>query len=72
LTATDLQQLGCIDGIVREPEGGAHLDHEAAARFLDEALQRGLAELKKQPVSDLLNSRYKKFRNMAQYFRTEG
>jgi len=72
LTATDLQQLGCIDGIVPEPEGGAHLDHEAAAGFLDEALQKGLAELKKQPVSDLLNSRYKKFRNMAQYFRTEG
>ena len=33
LTATDLQQLGCIDGIVPEPEGGAHLDHEAAAAF---------------------------------------
>ena len=72
LTATDLQQLGCIDGIVPEPEGGAHLDHEAAAASLDAALQKGLAELKKQPVSDLLESRYKKFRNMAQYFRTEG
>ena len=72
LTATDLQQLGCIDGIVPEPEGGAHLDHEAAAASLDAALQKGLAELKKQPVTDLVESRYKKFRNMAQYFRTEG
>ena len=50
LTATDLQQLGCIDGIVPEPEGGAHLDHEAAAASLDAALQKGLAEVKKQPV----------------------
>jgi acetyl-CoA carboxylase carboxyl transferase subunit alpha len=72
LTATDLQQLGCIDGMVPEPEGGAHLDHEAAAAFLDAALHKALAEVKKQPVADLVESRYKKFRNMAQYFRTEG
>jgi acetyl-CoA carboxylase carboxyl transferase subunit alpha len=72
LTATDLQQLGCIDGIVPEPEGGAHLDHEAAAALLDEALQKSLAELKKQTAFDLVASRYNKFRNMAQFFRTEG
>jgi len=72
LTATDLRELGCIDGMVSEPEGGAHLDHEAAAALLDEALQENLAELKKQPVSDLVASRYNKFRHMAQFFRTEG
>src|SRR6266705_2043511 len=30
ITASDLSELGCIDGIVPEPEGGAHADHEAA------------------------------------------
>ena len=35
ITATDLEELGCIDDIVPEPEGGAHRDHEAAAALLE-------------------------------------
>jgi acetyl-CoA carboxylase carboxyl transferase subunit alpha len=71
ITATDLSELGCIDGIVPEPEGGAHRDYEAAASLLDIALQKHLAELNKLPVSELLESRYNKFRNIAQFFNTE-
>jgi acetyl-CoA carboxylase carboxyl transferase subunit alpha len=71
ITATDLSELGCIDGIVPEPEGGAHRDHEAAANLLDASLQQHLSELKKMPTADLLVSRYNKFRAIAQFFRTE-
>ena len=71
ITATDLSELGCIDGIVPEPEGGAHRDHEAAANLLDASLQKHLAELEKMPTSDLLVSRYNKFRAIAQFFKTE-
>jgi len=71
ITASDLSELGCIDGIVPEPEGGAHRDHEAAANLLDVTLQKHLAELKKMPTADLLVSRYNKFRTMAQFFKTE-
>jgi acetyl-CoA carboxylase carboxyl transferase subunit alpha len=71
ITATDLSELGCIDGIVPEPEGGAHRDHEAAANLLDITLQKHLAELKKLPVPELLESRYNKFRTIAQFFKTE-
>jgi acetyl-CoA carboxylase carboxyl transferase subunit alpha len=71
ITAEDLKELGCIDGIVSEPEGGAHVDHEAAALLLDAALQKNLAELKKNPVNELLDSRYAKFRNMAQFLKVE-
>jgi acetyl-CoA carboxylase carboxyl transferase subunit alpha len=71
ITATDLSELGCIDDIVPEPEGGAHRDYEAAANLLDVSLQKHFAELKKLPVRELLESRYDKFRNMAQYFKTE-
>jgi len=71
ITANDLSELGCIDGIVPEPEGGAHRDHEAAANLLDITLQKHLAELKKMPPSELLASRYNKFRVMAQFFTTE-
>jgi acetyl-CoA carboxylase carboxyl transferase subunit alpha len=66
-----LKELGCIDGIVSEPEGGAHLDHEAAALLLDASLQKNLAELKKSSIKELLDSRYTKFRNMAQFLQVE-
>src|SRR6201984_2051853 len=43
ITATDLQELGCIDAIIPEPPGGAHADAGAAAKLVDEALQSNLA-----------------------------
>jgi acetyl-CoA carboxylase carboxyl transferase subunit alpha len=71
ITAPDLSELGCIDDIVPEPEGGAHRDHEAAANLLDASLQKHFADLKKLPAGELVASRYDKFRNMAQFFRAE-
>jgi len=71
ITAADLNELGCIDDIVPEPEGGAHRDHEAAANLLDAALARHYAELKKISPAELVVSRYNKFRTIAQFFKTE-
>jgi acetyl-CoA carboxylase carboxyl transferase subunit alpha len=71
ITAKDLTEMGCVDGIVPEPAGGAQLDHEAAAALLDQSLQKHLSELKKSAVKELVASRYQKFRNMAQFFRVE-
>src|SRR5277367_4466050 len=71
ITATDLSELGCIDDIVPEPEGGAHRDHEAAANLLDVSLQKHFSELKTLPVPELLVSRYNKFRTIAQFFEIE-
>jgi acetyl-CoA carboxylase carboxyl transferase subunit alpha len=68
ITATDLKELGIIDEIVKEPEGGAHTDLEAAAQFLDEVLDRQLTELMTEPVKHLVEARYKKFRQMGQFF----
>jgi acetyl-CoA carboxylase carboxyl transferase subunit alpha len=72
ITAKDLNDLGCIDGIIPEPAGGAHTDHAQAAELLDAALQQHLSALKKMPAGELLDTRYKKFRNMAQFFQVEG
>ena len=47
ITANDLKELGCIDDIVPEPEGGAHLDHEQAATLLDAALSKHYADIRK-------------------------
>jgi len=71
ITASDLRELGCIDGVVPEPEGGAHSNHEAAAALLDSTLQSNLCEVKRMPLSSLIASRYNKFRNMAQFFTPE-
>ena len=48
--------LGIIDEIVPEPEGGAHIDHEATARLLDPVLDRSLGDLAAIPVPELLRS----------------
>jgi acetyl-CoA carboxylase carboxyl transferase subunit alpha len=68
ITAKDLKELGIVDEIVAEPEGGAHTDHEGAARFLDEVLDRQLTALTNQPIRELLAARYEKFRKMGQFF----
>ncbi len=68
ITARDLKELGIIDEIVPEPEGGAHTDPEAAARILDEVLDRELMVLSNQPVKVLVSARYEKFRRMGQFF----
>ncbi|MBZ5720491.1 MAG: acetyl-CoA carboxylase carboxyltransferase subunit alpha [Acidobacteriia bacterium] len=71
ITAKDLSELGCIDDIVPEPEGGAHLDHEAAAALLDEALVKHFAQVRALPAAELVASRYNKFRHMAQFLQVE-
>jgi acetyl-CoA carboxylase carboxyl transferase subunit alpha len=68
ITATDLKELGIVDEIVAEPEAGAHTDYEAAARLLDIVLDRQLVMLTNEPVKDLLEARYQKFRNMGRFF----
>lgn len=68
ITAKDLEELGCIDEIVPEPEGGAHSDHEAAAALLSAALMKHFAEVTAMPVPQLVATRYDKFRRMAQFY----
>ena len=67
ITATDCSELGCIDDIVPEPEGGAHRDHEAAANLLDVSLQKHLCRTEENAPAELVASRYNKFRTIAQF-----
>jgi len=68
ITAPDLLALKLVDEIVPEPEGGAHLDHQAAAQLLDPVLQRSLEELSRIPPAELTDRRYQKFRQMGNFF----
>ena len=68
ITAKDLKEMGIVDEIVPEPEGGAHTDYEGAAKLLDSVLDHQLVSLSNQSLKNLLDARYKKFRDMAQFF----
>ncbi len=57
-------ELGVIDGIVPEPEGGAHTDPAAAARMLAEALRDALDDLVDVPGDELRRRRRAKFRSL--------
>jgi acetyl-CoA carboxylase carboxyl transferase subunit alpha len=64
LTSPDLLRFGIIDQIVREPSGGAHTNHDLAARLLDEPLSHALSEVSAMNPADRLEARYRKFRVM--------
>ncbi|MDQ4041655.1 MAG: acetyl-CoA carboxylase carboxyltransferase subunit alpha [Actinomycetota bacterium] len=57
-------ELGVIDAIVPEPDGGAHEDHDEAARLLAEALREALEELDGVPGEELRRSRRARFRSL--------
>ncbi|GLH68761.1 acetyl-coenzyme A carboxylase carboxyl transferase subunit alpha [Geothrix rubra] len=64
LTAPDLLDLGVIDGIVKEPLGGAHSDFDAAAAALKEAVVEAFSELAELDAGQLVEERYQKFARM--------
>jgi len=67
ITAPDLMKLGVIDGVIKEPAGGAQKNHAVAAANVKKAVLAALKELKKVPVDDLLEARYAKFRAMGNF-----
>jgi acetyl-CoA carboxylase carboxyl transferase subunit alpha len=57
-------ELGVIDAIVPEPEGGAHTDVDGAARLLKEAIVEQLDDLDDLPGEELRRRRRAKFRSL--------
>ena len=66
LTAQDLRRGGIVQGVLREPEGGAHTDWQAAFRTVDAALKKELAALDRLSPRALAQQRYEMFRAMGQ------
>ena len=63
ITASDLRELGVVDEVVQEPDGGAHYDPAAAAKSLREAVLGALGRLQDVPHDQLLEDRYQKLRS---------
>ena len=68
ITAKDLYKFGIIDEIVKEPLGGAHQNIDVMATTLKEALVRSLHELKKISPDELVDKRYKKYREIGKFY----
>jgi acetyl-CoA carboxylase carboxyl transferase subunit alpha len=60
-------ELGVVDKVVSEPEGGAQTDHDEAARLLAESLGEALAELGGLDPDERRRLRHRKFRTMGLY-----
>jgi acetyl-CoA carboxylase carboxyl transferase subunit alpha len=63
-TARFCRDLGVIDGIVAEPSGGAHRDHDRAATLLGDAIEAELDAIDEQAPEDRRLARRAKFREM--------
>ena len=57
-------ELGVIDGIVPEPDGGAHSDPAGAAKLLGEAIRDSLEDLEPLPADELKRRRRARFRSL--------
>jgi acetyl-CoA carboxylase carboxyl transferase subunit alpha len=57
-------ELGIIDAIVPEPEGGAHTDYDAAAQLLATSLEASLSEIEQIPSEELRRRRRDRYRGL--------
>lgn len=71
LTAGDLMKLGIIDGIIKEPLGGAHRDPVQTSENVKIALAESLDGLSKYSKNELVEKRYKKFRTIGAFENTK-
>lgn len=67
ITAADLKKLGVIDGIIKEPAGGAQKNHELAVAAVKKAVLSALAELKGLSAEELVNRRYDRLQAMGRF-----
>ena len=64
LTAPDLLEIGVIDEIVPEPDGGAHRNPDKAAEIIKERILVHLKELQNLNPEEIVNQRINKFGKM--------
>ena len=67
-TAGDVKLLGCVDDVLLEPRGGTQNDPDATMAMVGEKLRYHLNELRALPLDVMLEQRYTKFRNIAQFY----
>ena len=64
LTASDMKKLKLIDGIIKEPFGGAHSNREEAFKIVEKQILKSFEELNKLSVKELVQQRMDKYSDM--------
>ena len=67
LTSNDMKRLKLIDGIIKEPLGGAHNDREKTYRSVELAILKAFNELNTLSTSKLVKQRMEKYSKMGVY-----
>jgi len=66
ITAPDLLKLKIIEGIIKEPLGGAHNDHKLIGSNVAKEIETFIKENEKKSKEQIINERYEKFRKIGQ------
>lgn len=66
ITASHLMELSVVDGVIKEPVGGAHKDHDSAAKFFKDAVIEQFKELGQLSEKEILDQRYQRFRDLGE------
>jgi acetyl-CoA carboxylase carboxyl transferase subunit alpha len=61
ITAQDLDTLGVIDVVIREPVGGAHRDREGTIQAAGDAIAKALAEFEGKSPAEIRSLRHDRF-----------
>ncbi|REE82803.1 acetyl-CoA carboxylase carboxyl transferase subunit alpha [Lutibacter oceani] len=67
LTAVDMKKQKLIDGIIKEPLGGAHYDREGAFKEVEKTIISAYSELKDLTPKDLVKKRMDKYAEMGEF-----
>jgi acetyl-CoA carboxylase carboxyl transferase subunit alpha len=67
LTAEHMHDFGIVDGIIKEPSGGAHSNPEEAAKLVKRHIKKALAELDVLDTDTLINQRIEKYASIGHY-----
>ncbi|WP_319204604.1 acetyl-CoA carboxylase carboxyltransferase subunit alpha [uncultured Ilyobacter sp.] len=67
VSADSVLELGIIDGIIPEPVGGAHRNHNEMTENVKKQILSAIFELEEKSLEELLENRYDKFRKMGAF-----
>lgn len=69
LTADHMYEFGIIDGIIKEPLGGAHSAPEEMAKLLKRQIKKAIAEVQDMTPEDRIDARINKYSQIGVYER---
>lgn len=67
LTSKDMEGLNLVDGVIREPLGGAHADREATFEIVRKTIEEELKTLRSMSLDAMIAARIHKYENMGVY-----